>query len=71
MFHPKNGTKYSSFIMPSFLLQLQTLNNQLKMRGELKAIGGGWFFCCCKILTAKIGQQRKEESHFLYEMKRT
>jgi hypothetical protein len=52
-------------------LQLQTLNNQPKKRGELKAIGGDWFFCCCKKLTAKIGRQRKEESRILYEMKRT
>ena len=50
--------------MPSLPLQIQTLNNQLKMRGKLKAIGGDWFFCCCKKLTAKIGQQRKEESFF-------
>jgi len=55
MFHPKYVTKYSPFIVPSFPLQLQTLNNQPKMMRELKAIGGDWFFCGCKKLTAEIG----------------
>ena len=37
----------------------------IKEEGEIKALCGEWFFCCCQLLTAKIGQQRKEESDFL------
>ena len=37
----------------------------IKEEGEIKVICGEWFFCCCQLLTATIGQQRKEESDFL------
>ena len=64
-FSHKIITKHSPFFVSSFPMQLQTHNNQLKKRKEIKAICGEWFFCCCQLLTAKIGQQRKEESDFL------
>jgi hypothetical protein len=25
-----------------------------KKEGEIKGIGGDWFFCCCQLLTAKL-----------------
>jgi hypothetical protein len=50
------------FIFPNAATSTQ---QSIKEEGEIKAICGEWFFCCCQLLTAKIGQQRKEESDFL------
>ena len=70
-FSSKKCHKILTFYCAIIPIAATNTQQSTENEGGIKAIGGDWFFHCCKKITARIGQQRKEESYFLYAMKKT
>ena len=58
----QNYHKTLTFFLVIFPNAATNTQQSIKEEGEIKAICREQFFCCCQLLTAIIGQQRKEES---------